>query len=39
VFRFALNVRSDDIERIERLDHWLRDHLISRIPGARRASE
>jgi sporulation protein YlmC with PRC-barrel domain len=35
----TLKVRSDEIERTERLDHWLRDHLISRIPGARRASE
>lgn len=28
----------DEIERAERLDHWLRDHLIDRIPGADSAS-
>ncbi len=34
-----LNVAASEIERVERLDHWLRDHLIARIPGARSASE
>lgn len=34
-----LNVRLSDLERVERVDHWLRDHFIGRIPGADHASE
>lgn len=34
-----LKVSVEEVERAQRLDHWLRDHLIDRIPGARRASE
>jgi len=28
-----------EIERVEGVDHWLRDHFIGRIPGAGRATE
>jgi sporulation protein YlmC with PRC-barrel domain len=34
-----LHTRGAEIERVERLDGWLREHFIERIPGARRASE
>lgn len=34
-----LKVPAAEIDRVETLDHWLRDHLIARIPGAGRASE
>ncbi len=34
-----LKVRLAELERVERLDHWLRDHLIGRIPGAHRATK
>lgn len=33
-----LTIPLAEIERAERLDHWLRDHLIDRIPGADSAS-
>ncbi len=35
----TLTVRASEIERVDRLDHWLRDHLVRRIPGADSASE
>lgn len=35
----SLKVRLAEIDRVERLDHWLRDHFIGRIPGAGSASE
>lgn len=34
-----LKVPTKEIDRIERLDLWLRKHLIERIPGAGSASE
>lgn len=34
-----LKVPVDDVDRAERLDDWLRLHLIGRIPGAGSASE
>lgn len=34
-----LNVPVDEVDRADRLDRWLRDHLIGRIPGAGSASE
>lgn len=34
-----LKVSVDDVERVERLEHWLSEHLIERIPGAGSASE
>lgn len=34
-----LTVSSGDLARVHDLDHWLRDHLIARIPGAGHASE
>lgn len=34
-----LNVRAEDIERVHRVDHWLRDRFIGRIPGSHHASE
>ncbi|MDQ4125391.1 MAG: hypothetical protein M3134_07320 [Actinomycetota bacterium] len=35
----TLKVALEEIERVERLDHWLRDHFVGRIPGAGSASE
>lgn len=34
-----LNVGIASLQRPQRLERWLRDHLIGRIPGARRAAE
>lgn len=34
-----LKVSLPDVERAERLERWLRERLIERIPGARSASE
>lgn len=34
-----LKVRLAELDRVERLDRWLRDHFIGRIPGAVDASE
>lgn len=37
--RVELKVRLDDLDRPNRLDRWLSDNLIGRIPGAHRATE
>lgn len=34
-----LRVMAESLQRPNQLEHWLRDRIISRIPGARRASE
>lgn len=34
-----LKVPAEEIGRVGDLEDWLRDHFISRIPGARRAAE
>lgn len=34
-----LKVGINELDRVERLDHWLRDYLIGRIPGADSASD
>ncbi len=34
-----LRVTAESLQRPNQLEHWLRDRIISRIPGARRASE
>ncbi len=34
-----LKVRVGELERVERVEHWLRDHVIGRLPGAGDASE
>ncbi len=35
----TLSVSLDDLQRPARVERWLREHFIGRIPGAHRASE
>lgn len=37
--RVELKVRADDLDRPNRLDRWLSDNFIGRIPGAHDATE